>query len=62
MIPKAIIEKVPTAELAPEQKDSDQLPDYDVLDKILHGLIEEKLSVSELGKLGFVTRLCLSLI
>jgi len=40
IIPNHIIEKPPSAELRPNQKDSDSLPDYDVLDNILHAYIE----------------------
>lgn len=40
-IPTAILEKPPSAELRPDQKDSDSLPDYAMLDPILQGLIEE---------------------
>jgi NAD+ synthase len=42
IIPKNIIEKEPSAELAPNQKDSDSIPDYEMLDKILEQLIEHK--------------------
>ncbi|MDR1461984.1 MAG: NAD+ synthase [Azoarcus sp.] len=48
LIPEAIIEKPPSAELSPEQKDTDSLPPYPVLDTILKFLIEgERLSVEE---------------
>ncbi|MDR1064671.1 MAG: NAD+ synthase [Azoarcus sp.] len=48
LIPEAIIEKPPSAELAPEQKDTDSLPPYPVLDTILKFLIEgERLSAEE---------------
>ena len=40
IIPQAIIEKPPSAELAPDQKDTDSLPPYDVLDEVLKHLIE----------------------
>ncbi len=40
VIPKSTIEKAPSAELAPNQKDSDTLPDYEILDKILVDYIE----------------------
>jgi NAD+ synthetase len=42
VIPQNIIEKEPTAELKPNQKDSDALPPYDVLDRILYDLIESR--------------------
>lgn len=47
-IPTAIIEKPPSAELRPDQKDSDSLPDYAILDPILRGLIEERQTAAEL--------------
>ncbi|MBY8824867.1 NAD+ synthase [Sphingomonas colocasiae] len=53
VMPETIITKPPSAELRPDQKDSDSLPPYDVLDPILHGLVEEELSVSALVERGF---------
>lgn len=47
-IPQNIIDKEPSAELAADQKDSDSLPDYQQLDQILFGYIEENLSLTEL--------------
>ncbi|MEG1635569.1 MAG: NAD(+) synthase, partial [Rikenellaceae bacterium] len=47
IIPREIIEKTPSAELRPDQKDSDSLPEYSELDAILHCLIEENMSVLE---------------
>jgi len=44
LIPRASIEKPPSAELRPDQKDSDSLPAYDVLDPILRAYIEENQS------------------
>lgn len=40
-IPKNVFVKPPSAELRPDQKDTDSLPEYDVLDKILHGYVQE---------------------
>ena len=40
-IPQNIFDKAPSAELRPGQKDQDSLPEYDVLDSILHALVEE---------------------
>jgi NH3-dependent NAD+ synthetase len=40
-IPESVFEKPPSAELRPDQKDSDSLPDYAVLDRILRAYIEE---------------------
>ena len=42
VIPQNIIDKAPSAELRPDQKDSDSLPDYDILDKVLYHYIEER--------------------
>jgi NAD+ synthase len=54
LIPQNIITKAPTAELRPNQKDSDSLPEYEILDKILFALIEERKSIAETIELGFV--------
>jgi NAD+ synthase len=48
VIPQTIIDKPPSAELRPDQKDSDSLPPYPVLDKILQGLVEHEKSVDQL--------------
>jgi NAD+ synthase len=53
LIPQNIITKAPTAELRSNQKDSDSLPEYEILDKILFYLIEEKRSVEEIISFGF---------
>ena len=53
VIPQQIISKPPSAELRPDQKDSDSLPAYPVLDKMLHALVEEELSVDEVVARGF---------
>ncbi len=47
-IPQDTLTKPPSAELAPDQKDTDSLPPYDVLDAVLHGYLEEARSVDEL--------------
>jgi len=52
-IPARMISKPPSAELRPDQKDEDSLPPYDVLDAILHGLIEEDLGADDLVGRGF---------
>jgi NAD+ synthase (glutamine-hydrolysing) len=52
VIPQAVIKRPPSAELRENQKDTDSLPQYDLLDKILHGYIEEDKAVSELVKDG----------
>lgn len=53
IIPENILTKAPSAELRPNQKDSDSLPEYHVLDKILHGYIEQRLGPRELMAQGF---------
>jgi NAD+ synthase len=53
LIPQNIIDKAPSAELRFDQKDSDSLPDYNELDKILYALIEEQKSIDETIELGF---------
>ncbi len=52
-IPERVITREPSAELRPDQKDSDSLPDYGTLDPILEAFIEEDLPVSEITKRGF---------
>lgn len=52
IIPKAIIEKPPSAELKPDQKDTDSLPEYNILDKILFDYIELQMSDEEIAKSG----------
>ncbi len=52
-IPQRVIDRPPSAELAPGQLDQDSLPPYDVLDAILDGYVEKDLSVADLIKLGF---------
>jgi NAD+ synthase len=53
IIPERIITKPPTAELRDNQKDSDSLPEYAILDPILMGLVERELSVDDVVALGF---------
>ena len=50
VIPQTVIDKPPSAELAPGQLDSDSLPPYDVLDPIIEGYVEDDLSVGELDR------------
>ena len=52
-IPQNILTKAPTAELRENQKDSDSLPEYEILDQILFSLIEEQKSVAEIIAAGF---------
>ena len=53
VMPQSIITKPPSAELRPDQKDSDSLPDYPELDAILLGLVEAELSVDDVAAQGF---------
>ena len=53
VIPERVISRPPSAELRSNQKDSDSLPDYDILDPILEAFIEEDLSVHEIAERGF---------
>ncbi|HEY4060390.1 MAG TPA: NAD+ synthase [Puia sp.] len=52
IIPVNIIQKAPSAELRPDQKDSDSLPEYDVLDKILYQYIERRQGPREIIAMG----------
>jgi NAD+ synthase (glutamine-hydrolysing) len=52
VIPARVIEREPSAELRPDQKDSDSLPSYDVLDPILDALMIEDLSVDDIAARG----------
>ena len=53
VIPRRIIDKPPTAELRDNQRDSDSLPPYDVLDGILEAYVEQDRSPAEIAALGF---------
>ncbi len=53
IIPQNTITKAPSAELRPGQKDSDSLPDYDILDKLIFQYVENRLGPKELLALGF---------
>ena len=50
LIPQAIIDKAPSAELKPDQKDTDSLPEYDIVDKVLQGYVEEYLTAEEIAQ------------
>jgi len=52
IIPAAVLTRPPSAELKPDQKDSDSLPDYDLLDKILKDYVEEDKSAQQLVESG----------
>jgi NAD+ synthase (glutamine-hydrolysing) len=53
VIPVTVLDKAPSAELRPDQKDSDSLPEYHVLDPIIEGYVEGDKSISELTARGF---------
>lgn len=53
LIPESIIERPPSAELRPDQKDTDTLPPYDVLDPIIEAYVEEDRSIKEIVAMGF---------
>ncbi len=50
VIPEATIEKAPSAELRPDQRDSDSLPPYEVLDEILEDFVEESWSAEQIAR------------
>ena len=62
MIPSGTISKPPSAELRPDQMDSDSLPPYELLDAILERYVEDDRSVSSIAEEGFdidiVVRIC----
>lgn len=53
VIPKRILDRAPTAELRPDQKDEDSLPPYPILDPILKAYVEEDRSIEEIVAMGF---------
>ena len=53
VIPENTITKPPSAELRPNQKDSDSLPDYEILDQVLYQYIEKRKGPKELIAMGF---------
>jgi len=53
VIPQTILDKPPSAELRPDQKDTDSLPDYDILDPILEAYVERDSSFQEIVADGF---------
>jgi len=52
VIPRSVIEKPPSAELRPDQKDSDSLPSYDLLDKVITAYVEEDKSMEHIVAMG----------
>ncbi|RLD35131.1 MAG: NAD+ synthase, partial [Bacteroidetes bacterium] len=57
IIPENIITKPPSAELRPDQKDTDSLPEYDILDEILYQYIENREGPKEIIAMGFEEKL-----
>ena len=53
VIPKRVLDRPPTAELRPNQKDEDSLPPYPVLDPILKAYVEEDRALEEIVAMGF---------
>jgi NAD+ synthase (glutamine-hydrolysing) len=53
VIPERVLTRAPSAELRPDQKDSDSLPPYEVLDPLLQHYVEEQRSIPEIVALGF---------
>ncbi len=53
VIPEEIIRKAPSAELRPDQKDQDTLPEYSVLDRVLHALVDLGQTQEEIVRSGF---------
>ena len=53
VIPANSIQKPPSAELRPDQKDSDSLPDYELLDQILHAYIEDQKGFADIVNMGY---------
>ena len=53
VIPSAVLTKAPSAELRPDQKDTDTLPPYDILDPILKAYVEDDLAIDQIIAMGF---------
>lgn len=53
IIPESVIQKAPSAELKPDQKDTDSLPPYDILDPILRAYVEQDQSPEKIASMGF---------
>ncbi|MFL2560110.1 MAG: NAD+ synthase [Gammaproteobacteria bacterium] len=62
VIPQEVIDRMPTAELSPNQYDIDTLPPYDVLDVILKSFIEEKKSLEQICQIGYEKNLVANII
>lgn len=57
IVPLSVLKKPPSAELRPDQKDSDSLPAYEILDPILQAYVENDLSFGEIIDMGFDTEI-----
>ncbi|GAH08935.1 unnamed protein product, partial [marine sediment metagenome] len=53
MIPSSVLTKAPSAELRPDQKDTDTLPPYDILDPILKAYVEDDVTIDQIIAMGF---------
>ena len=53
VIPSAVLTKAPSAELRPDQKDTDTLPPYDILDPILKAYVEDDVTIAQIIAMGF---------
>jgi NAD+ synthase (glutamine-hydrolysing) len=53
VVPQRVLDKPPSAELRPDQRDTDSLPPYDVLDLLLHAYVEEDRELPEIVAMGF---------
>jgi len=53
MIPSSVLTKAPSAELKPDQKDTDTLPPYEVLDPILKAYVEDDMTIDQIMAMGF---------
>jgi NAD+ synthase (glutamine-hydrolysing) len=53
LIPSSVLTKAPSAELKPDQKDTDTLPPYDILDPILKAYVEDDLAIDQIADMGF---------
>lgn len=52
-IPQRVIDRPPSAELAPDQKDTDSLPEYEILDEILESYVEKDMGLEDIVAAGF---------
>ena len=53
VIPSSVLTKAPSAELRPDQKDTDTLPPYDILDPILKAYVEDDVTIDQIAAMGF---------